>query len=50
MSSALLDAQGCLPAVGFGNLVDLARLQVGAPSAEICAACNTINLGSARLC
>jgi hypothetical protein len=50
MSGAVLDPQVSLPAIGFGNLVDLARLQVGAPSAEICDACNTINLGSARFC
>ena len=49
MSGAVLDSQVALPAAGFGNLVGLARLQVGAP-AEICDACNTINLGSARLC
>ncbi|MGO4396568.1 hypothetical protein AB4Z46_35005 [Variovorax sp. M-6] len=36
--------------LAFGNLVDLARLQVGTPSAEICDACNTINIGSARYC
>ena len=34
----------------FGNLVDFARLQMGSPSAEICDACNTINIGSARHC
>ena len=34
----------------FGSLVDLARLQIGTPSAEICDACNTINIGSARHC
>jgi hypothetical protein len=37
-------------AVAFGSLVDLARLQVGSRSAEICEACNTINMGSARCC
>ena len=37
-------------ALAFGSLVDLARLQVGTPSAEICDACNTINIGSARYC
>ncbi|MGJ7506017.1 hypothetical protein [Variovorax sp. GT1P44] len=36
--------------IAFGTLIDLARLQVGAPSAEICDACNTINMGSARHC
>jgi hypothetical protein len=37
-------------AVAFGNLVDFARLQVVTPTAEICDACNTINMGSARTC
>ena len=36
--------------VAFGSLVDLARLQMGSPSVEICDACNTINMGSARYC
>ena len=36
--------------VAFGNLFDLARLQTGTASAEICEACSTINMGSARLC
>jgi len=34
----------------FGSLIDLVRLRVGASSAEVCDACNTINLGSARYC
>lgn len=38
------------PAVAFGNLVDLARQQLGNASAEICDACNTVNLESARYC
>jgi hypothetical protein len=38
------------PLDAFGSLVDLARLQIGSPSAEICDACNTINIGSARSC
>ena len=38
------------PAVAFANFVDLARLQLGRSSAEICDACNTVNLGSARHC
>ena len=37
-------------AIAFGNLVDLARLQVGTPSVEICDVCNTINKGSAHHC
>ncbi len=36
--------------IAFGTLLDLARLQVGDPSTEICDACNTINMGSARNC
>ena len=36
--------------VAFGSLIDLAMLRTGAVSAEVCDACNTINLGSARLC
>jgi hypothetical protein len=36
--------------VAFGNLIDLARLQTGTASAEICEACSTINMGSARFC
>lgn len=35
--------------IAFGNLIDLARLQAGT-SAEICEACSTINMGSARFC
>ena len=34
----------------FASLIDLVRLRVGASSAEVCDACNTINLGSARYC
>jgi hypothetical protein len=36
--------------VAFGNLIDLARVQTGMTSAEICEACSTINMGSARFC
>ena len=36
--------------VAFGSLIDLAMVRTGARSAEICDACNTINLGSARVC
>ncbi|RST56266.1 hypothetical protein [Variovorax sp. MHTC-1] len=36
--------------IAFGNLIDLARLQAGTTSAEICEACSTINMGSARFC
>jgi hypothetical protein len=38
------------PGVAFGSLIDFARLQMGAGSAEICEACSTINMGSARCC
>lgn len=34
----------------FGSLIDLVRLRMGASSAEVCNACNTINIGSARYC
>ena len=34
----------------FASLVDLARMQFGASSVEICDACNTVNLGSAHYC
>ena len=37
-------------AVAFGNLADLTRLQVGKAPVEICDACSTINMGSARYC
>ncbi|WP_077000524.1 hypothetical protein [Variovorax sp. KK3] len=36
--------------VAFGSLIDLAMLRTGAVSAEVCEACSTINLGSARHC
>ena len=36
--------------IAYGSLVDLARLRAGAATAEICEACNTINMGSARYC
>lgn len=35
--------------IAFGSLIDLAMLRLGT-TAEICDACNTINLGSARWC
>ena len=34
----------------FGSLIDLVRLRIGASSADVCEACNTINMGSARYC
>lgn len=39
------------PDSAFGTLFDLARLQAsGWAHADVCDACNTINMGSARLC
>ncbi|VTU20678.1 hypothetical protein H4CHR_00633 [Variovorax sp. PBS-H4] len=44
-------ARPSLPSdVAFGNLIDLAMLRTGAVSVEVCEACNTINLGAAKLC
>jgi len=37
-------------AVAFASLVDLARIQFGASTVEICDACNTVNLGAANFC
>ena len=37
-------------AVAFASLVDLARIQFGASSIEICDACSTVNLGAAHHC
>jgi hypothetical protein len=53
MSTAAIspvEPAGASRALAFGSLVDLARMQIGTPSAEICDACNTINMGSARHC
>ena len=36
--------------VAFGSLIDLAMVRTGAVSVEVCEACSTINLGSARFC
>ena len=36
--------------IAFGSLIDLARLQTEITSAEICEACSTVNMGSARFC
>lgn len=38
------------PDNAFGNLIDLARLRAGTANAEVCEVCNTINMGSTRLC
>jgi hypothetical protein len=34
----------------FGSLFDFARLLTGRTAADVCDVCNTINMGSARLC
>jgi hypothetical protein len=47
---SLAKRAGAPRGIAFGNLIDLARLQVGTPTVEICNACNTINMGSARHC
>lgn len=44
------EATGTSTSVAFGSLIDLARLQMGGASVEICYACNTINMGTARSC
>jgi hypothetical protein len=49
-SSAVADSTNPSSGVAFGSLIDLARLRTGDATAEICEACNTINLGSARFC
>ena len=36
--------------IAFGSIVDLARMQMPKPSAEVCDACNTINARSAHFC
>lgn len=46
LSDPSLAQRGC----GFASLFDLARLQFGSSQVEICAACNTVNLGSAHQC
>ncbi|RST47360.1 hypothetical protein [Variovorax sp. MHTC-1] len=49
-AASLANSAGNTSGVAFGNLVDLARLQVGSTSAVICEACSTINVGSALFC
>jgi hypothetical protein len=46
----LADPAAASSGVAFGSLIDFARLQMGTGSAEICEACSTINMGSARFC
>jgi hypothetical protein len=53
--SIMVTASFVAPSYGFsdnafGNLIDLARLQAGTANAEVCEVCNTINMGSTRLC
>lgn len=50
MSAVSVEPADSPSGVAFGSLIDLARLQTGTTAAEICEACSTINLGSARLC
>jgi hypothetical protein len=45
-----VECQGRPPDIAFGSIVDLARMQIWSPSAEVCDACNTINARSARCC
>lgn len=50
MSSSIVVGAENQPDVIFGNLMDLALLRTGLGATEICEACSTINLGSARFC
>lgn len=50
MTAVAVASASSHPDVAFGNLIDLAMLRTGAVSVEVCEACNTINLGAARLC
>ena len=50
MSSSIVVGAKKQPDVIFGNLMDLALLRTGLGATEICEACSTINLGSARFC
>ncbi len=45
-----VESPGRSPDIAFGSIVDLARMQIGSPSAEVCDACSTINARSARFC
>lgn len=45
-----VESPGRSPDIAFGSIVDLARIQIWSPSAEVCDACNTINARSARFC
>ncbi|MGO4391737.1 hypothetical protein AB4Z46_10325 [Variovorax sp. M-6] len=50
VSIAFAEPSDSSSGIAFGSLIDLARLQTGTPEGEICEACSTINIGSARLC
>jgi hypothetical protein len=50
VSSSIVVGAKKEPEVIFGNLMDLALLRTGLGATEICEACSTINLGSARFC
>ena len=45
-----VESPGRASDIAFGSIVDLARMQIWSPSAEVCDACNTINASSARFC
>jgi hypothetical protein len=47
---SLAEAGPAPSSTAFGSLIDLMRLRIGASSCEVCDACNTINIGSARYC
>ena len=47
---SLAEAAPAPSGTAFGSLIDLLRLRIGVGSAEVCDACNTINIGSARYC
>lgn len=49
-ASYIVEPMDTSRAVAFASLVDLAKMQIGTPSAEICDACNTINTGHVRFC
>lgn len=50
IATSLAEPAGTFSGVAFGSLIDLARLQTGSTGAEICQACKTINMDSARFC
>jgi hypothetical protein len=50
VESLAVEAAPAPSGTAFGSLIDLVRLRIGTGSAEVCDACNTINIGSARYC